>query len=165
MDVLGIGDNSYKQSCIWINFIMVHRQYLPMIKNSGLIDVCLIRTETHFVIHCLCSLGIVMDVSRVDSSILRMQVMVLFFNYPHLYSSLKKSRIFIKMDRNQEKEQSLEKLLQSDLYPPIQYSKDMKSTFVVGGKGRLTSTTYSISSESLRKWFLKNQIESSYPVL
>jgi len=68
-------------------------------------------------------------------------------------------------DRNQEKEQSLEKLLQSDLYPPIQYSKDMKSTFVVGGKGRLTSTTYSISSESLRKWFLKNQIESSYPVL
>ena len=165
MDELSVGDNSYKRNCIWINFIVVHRQYLPTIKYLGLIDVCSIQTETHFVTHYLSSLGIVMDVSRVDSSILRMHVMVLFFNYPHLYSSLKKSRIFIKMDQNQEKEQSLEKLLQSDLYPPIQYSKDMKSTFVVGGKGRLTSTTYSISSESLRNWSLKNQVESSYPVL
>ena len=144
---------------------MVPLQYQLVIKNSVMIDVYSTQIEICFVSNNENVSWTVMDVSHVDSSILRMQVMLLFFSYPHLYDSLKKSRIFVKMDRNQEKEQSLEKLLQSDLYPPIKYSRDMKTTFVVGGKRRLTSTTYSISSESLRQWFLKNQIKNSYPVL
>ena len=102
---------------------------------------------------------------HVSSSILRMQIMCFLFNYPHLYSFLKRSKLFVKIDKNEDKEQSLEKLFQSDLYPPLHYSKDLRTTFVSGGQGRLTSVNYSISSDSLDKWSSVNRIKESFSVL
>ena len=102
---------------------------------------------------------------HVSSSILRMQIMCFLFNYPHLYSFLKRSKLFVKIDHNEDKEQALEKLLQSDLYPPLHYSKDLRTTFVSGGQGRLASVNYSISSDSLDKWSSVNRIKESFSVL
>ena len=102
---------------------------------------------------------------HVSSSILRMQIMCFLFNYPHLYSFLKRSKLFVKIDKSEDKEQALEKLLQSDLYPPLRYTKDVRTTFVSGGQGRLTSINFSISSDSLNTWSSVNHIKESCSVL
>lgn len=92
--------------------------------------------------------------------------MLLFFNFAHLYSTLStKAKVFVKIDHHQEKEQSLEKLFQSDLYPPIRFQKDLKTTFVSGGKGKLSSVNYTISVESLKQWSEKNKVSSTFSVL
>ena len=95
-----------------------------------------------------------------------MQVMLLLFNFAHLYNTLSsKAKIFVKIDRNQEKEQSLEKLLQSDLYPPIRFQKDLKTTFVSGGRGKLSSVNYTFSASSLKQWSEKNKVSTTFSVL
>ena len=85
--------------------------------------------------------------------------------FDHLYSFLKRSKLFVKIDKSEDKEQALEKLLQSDLYPPLRYTKDVRTTFVSGGQGRLTSIKFSISSDSLNTGSSVNHIKESFSVL
>lgn len=96
---------------------------------------------------------------------MRMQLMHLFFSYPHLYWSVTKGSIYIKVNRTEEKQQAFEKLLSSDLYPPIHYTKEEQTTFVRGGHGRVSSINYSISIPSIRNWSIKNHILKEFPLL
>ena len=65
----------------------------------------------------------------------------------------------------EEKQQAFEKLLASDLYPPIQYEMEEQTTFLSGGNGKLSSISYSIPITSIQNWASKNDILKVFPLL
>lgn len=73
--------------------------------------------------------------------------------------------MYLKMDRSEEKQQAFEKLLSSDLYPPIRYEKEEQTTFFGGGNGKVSSISYSISIPSIRSWSVKNHVLKEFPIL
>ena len=92
---------------------------------------------------------------------LRMQLLSLFFAFPHLYWNLEKGKIFVKIDKSEEKAESVEKLLSSDLYPPIHFGIESNSTFF-GGLKKVLAINYSISIPSLRAWCKQNDIANRF---
>lgn len=105
------------------------------------------------------------DCTKTSSSLLRLHLMYLFFSYSHKYNHITKGSMYLKMDRSEEKQQAFEKLLSSDLYPPIQYEKEEQTTFFGGGNGRVSSISYSISIPSVRSWSIKNHVLKEFPIL
>lgn len=105
-----------------------------------------------------------MDGVKLGPTELRMQLLILFFNFPHFYWTIESGKIFVKIDKAEEKEQGIEKLLSSDLYPPIQSKMEGKSTFV-GGVKKVQTINYSISIISLRRWCKQNDIVHRFSVL
>ena len=105
-----------------------------------------------------------MDGVKLGPTELRMQLLILFFNFPHFYWTIESGKIFVKIDKAEEKEQGIEKLLSSDLYPPIQFKMEGKSTFV-GGVKKVQTINYSISIISLRRWCKQNDIVHRFSVL
>ena len=82
-----------------------------------------------------------------------MHLLLLLFSYPHLYSKITKGSVYVKMDRSEEKQQALEKLLSSDVYPPIHYTVEEQTTFFGGGDQKVSSINYSISMSAITgKW-------------
>ena len=73
-----------------------------------------------------------------------MHLLLLLFSYPHLYSKITKGSVYVKMDRSEEKQQALEKLLSSDVYPPIHYTVEEQTAFFGGGDQKVSSINYSI---------------------
>lgn len=92
---------------------------------------------------------------------LRMQLLSLFFTFPHLYWNLEKGKIFVKIDKSEEKAESVEKLLSSDLYPAIHFGIESNSTFF-GGIKKVLTINYSISIPSLRVWCKQNDIANRF---
>lgn len=91
--------------------------------------------------------------------------MLLLFSYPHLYSHISKGSVYVKINRTEEKQQAFEKLLSSDLYPPIRFEKEEQTTFFGGGNGKVSSISYSISIASVKKWCTKNSVLKEFPLL
>ena len=106
-----------------------------------------------------------MDGSKCSPLLIRMHLLLLLFSYPHLYSKITKGSVYVKMDRSEEKQQALEKLLSSDVYPPIHYAVEEQTTFFGGGDQKVSSINYSISIPSILNWSFKNQIQNKFPLL
>lgn len=65
--------------------------------------------------------------------------------------------VFVKIGRNQEKIQAIEKLLSSDLHPAIPFRKEEKGTVFVGGVKKVSSIRYAIANESVMEWWRANE--------
>lgn len=94
--------------------------------------------------------------TRLTPSLLRMSVLRLFISCPTWQPSAE-GTVFVKIGRNQEKIQAIEKLLSSDLHPAIPFRKEEKGTVFVGGVKKVSSIRYVIANESVVEWWRANE--------
>ena len=60
--------------------------------------------------------------------------------------------VWVKMGRNAEKEQALEKLLSSDLQPAIRFQKEEKAPVFVGGEKKVSVVSYVLNRHDVKAW-------------
>lgn len=93
--------------------------------------------------------------TRLTPSLLRMGVLRLLLSCPTWHPA--EGTVFVKIGRNQEKIQAIEKLLSSDLHPAIPFRKEEKGTVFVGGVKKVSSIRYAIANESVMEWWRANE--------
>lgn len=109
--------------------------------------------------------GVVIEGSRLSPALLRVSVLDLLLSQsqssslpssslqsPSQAKPPQRGTVCVKMGRSAEKEQALEKLLLSDLQPPIHFRKEEKATVFVGGVKKVSVVSYVLDHGDVSTW-------------
>lgn len=109
--------------------------------------------------------GVVIEGSRLSPALLRVSVLDLLLSQsqssslpssslqsPSQAKPPQRGTVCVKMGRSAEKEQALEKLLLSDLQPPIHFRKEEKATVFVGGVKKVSVVSYVLDHGDVSAW-------------
>lgn len=109
--------------------------------------------------------GVVIEGSRLSPALLRVSVLDLLLSQsqssslpssslqsPSQAKPPQRGTVCVKVGRSAEKEQALEKLLLSDLQPPIHFRKEEKATVFVGGVKKVSVVSYVLDHGDVSAW-------------
>lgn len=109
--------------------------------------------------------GVVIEGSRLSPALLRVSVLDLLLSQsqssslpssslqsPSQAKPPQRGTVCVKVGRSAEKEQALEKLLLSDLQPPIHFRKEEKATVFVGGVKKVSVVSYVLDHGDVSTW-------------
>lgn len=109
--------------------------------------------------------GVVIEGSRLSPALLRVSVLDLLLSQsqssslpssslqsPSQARPPQRGTVCVKVGRSAEKEQALEKLLLSDLQPPIHFRKEEKATVFVGGVKKVSVVSYVLDHGDVSTW-------------
>ena len=109
--------------------------------------------------------GVVIEGSRLSPALLRVSVLDLLLSQsqssslpssslqsPSQAKPPQRETVCVKVGRSAEKEQALEKLLLSDLQPPIHFRKEEKATVFVGGVKKVSVVSYVLDHGDVSTW-------------
>ena len=109
--------------------------------------------------------GVVIEGSRLSPALLRVSVLDLLLSQsqssslpssslqsPSQARPPQRGTVCMKVGRSAEKEQALEKLLLSDLQPPIHFRKEEKATVFVGGVKKVSVVSYVLDHGDVSAW-------------
>ena len=109
--------------------------------------------------------GVVIEGSRLSPALLRVSVLDLLLSQsqssslpssslqsPSQAKPPQRETVCVKVGRSAEKEQALEKLLLSDLQPPIHFRKEEKATVFVGGVKKVSVVSYVLDHGDVSAW-------------
>ena len=109
--------------------------------------------------------GVVIEGSRLSPALLRVSVLDLLLSQsqssslpssslqsPSHAKPPQRGTVCVKVGRSAEKEQALEKLLLSDLQPPIHFRKEEKATVFVGGVKKVSVVSYVLDHGDVSTW-------------
>lgn len=109
--------------------------------------------------------GVVIEGSRLSPALLRVSVLDLLLSQsqssslpssslqsPSQAKPPQRGTVCVKVGRSAEKEQALEKLLLSDLQPPIHFRKEEKATVFVGGMKKVSVVSYVLDHGDVSAW-------------
>ena len=109
--------------------------------------------------------GVVIGGSRLSPALLRVSVLDLLLSQsqssslpssslqsPSQAKPPQRETVCVKVGRSAEKEQALEKLLLSDLQPPIHFRKEEKATVFVGGVKKVSVVSYVLDHGDVSAW-------------
>ena len=109
--------------------------------------------------------GVVIEGSRLSPALLRVSVLDLLLSQsqssslpssslqsPSQGKPPQRGTVCVKVGRSAEKEQALEKLLLSDLQPPIHFRKEEKATVFVGGVKKVSVVSYVLDHGDVSAW-------------
>lgn len=109
--------------------------------------------------------GVVIEGTRLSPALLRVSVLDLLLSQsqssslpssslqsPSQAKPPQRGTVCVKVGRSAEKEQALEKLLLSDLQPPIHFRKEEKATVFVGGVKKVSVVSYVLDHGDVSTW-------------